>query len=122
MGRDPKPTDTNHTHKNHNRDSVAMENPWATTTTTTAMEPTTTPTPAPRRLSIDRPALEAAWDLSTGSGGSGEWADWLRRVSVELVRQSPSPVLRPCAGLAQVCVQAWVFHVCVKSMGGCAWV
>lgn len=86
-----------------------MENPWATAAaTTTIMEPTTTTIAAARgqrRLSIDRPALEAAWDLPSGGGGgggSGEWANWLRRVSVELVRQSPSPVLRPCAGLAQV--------------------
>jgi hypothetical protein len=81
--------------------------------------------PRHHHLTPDRPALDAAWTVpstttsgggsSTSGGGtstssssssasSNEWADWLRRVSVELVRQSPSPALRPCAGLAQVCV------------------
>jgi phosphatidylinositol kinase/protein kinase (PI-3 family) len=33
-----------------------------------------------------------------------DWSDWLRRFSVELLRESPSPALRSCAALAQVCL------------------
>ena len=30
-----------------------------------------------------------------------DWTEWLRRLSVELLKESPSPVLRSCQVLAQ---------------------
>ena len=52
-------------------------------------------------LSVGMQALESAWALS-GRATAIDLADWIRRLSMEFVRQSPSPILRPCAGLARV--------------------
>ncbi|CAN0487356.1 unnamed protein product, partial [Laminaria digitata] len=38
---------------------------------------------------------------TTGCTKRGDWTEWMRVVSVELLRQSPSRVLRPCAALAE---------------------
>lgn len=46
-------------------------------------------------------ALEPVWD-SSGYTTNSDWAEWIRRLSVELIRQSPSVILRPCSALAQV--------------------
>ncbi len=40
----------------------------------------------------------------------------MRNFSVELLRQSPSPALRECCKLAQVCIQAW--HTAAFFWGG----
>lgn len=112
-----------HIHKKTNRDGVTMEDPWAiepvTITTsssgsTLSSPPSKSRTATTKTLTIDSPALEAAWEppASNSSSSNGEWADWLRRVSVELVRQSPSPVIRPCAGLAQVHFMCCVSAIC----------
>ena len=31
-----------------------------------------------------------------------DWAEWMRHFSIELLKESPSPALRPCARLAQL--------------------
>ena len=34
-----------------------------------------------------------------------DWAEWMRHLSIELLKESPSPALRTCARLAQL--QVW---------------
>ncbi|KAJ2062155.1 phosphatidylinositol kinase- protein kinase tor1 [Coemansia sp. S146] len=51
------------------------------------------------RLYMDANVLCRAWAVGQ-SMAKGEWADWLAKFSNELVRQSPSPALRACYGLA----------------------
>ena len=33
---------------------------------------------------------------------AGDWVEWLRRVSIELLRHSPCPYIQPCAAIAEV--------------------
>ena len=44
--------------------------------------------------------LQRAWDVSQRSSRE-DWDEWLRRFSVQLLREAPSPALRACAELAQ---------------------
>ena len=46
--------------------------------------------------------LRRAWE-SSQRVTKDDWAEWMRNFSVELLRQSPSPALRACCELAQVC-------------------
>jgi FKBP12-rapamycin complex-associated protein len=55
----------------------------------------------PMPMSINMEALEAAWTL-TGKITMSDLVEWMRRLSIELIRQSPSPIIRPCAVLAKV--------------------
>ena len=50
---------------------------------------------------VNRQALETAWTLS-GRITSSDLIEWMRRLSIELIRQSPSPIIHPCAVLAKV--------------------
>jgi hypothetical protein len=52
-------------------------------------------------LGINHAMLFAAFNTA-GCTKAGDWTEWSRRVGVELLRQSPSILLRPCASLAQV--------------------
>ena len=52
-------------------------------------------------LRVEMPVLEAAWTLS-GRTTESDLKEWMRRLSIEFIRQSPSPILRPCAILAKV--------------------
>lgn len=45
--------------------------------------------------------LSQAWD-SRECNSREDWAEWMRGLSEELLKQSPSAVLRECHGLAQV--------------------
>ena len=45
-------------------------------------------------------ALETAWALS-GRTTASDIRDWMRRLSIEFLRQSPSPILQQCAALAK---------------------
>jgi hypothetical protein len=51
-------------------------------------------------LFVNQQQLSRAWDVSQRST-SGDWNDWMRRFSIELLRQSPSPCLRACSSVAQ---------------------
>jgi hypothetical protein len=53
------------------------------------------------RPQIDAQALRKAWETSNCTTRD-DWLEWMRRVSVELLRQSPSPSLRSCSGIAEV--------------------
>lgn len=46
------------------------------------------------------PALETAWALADRSNPSN-LIEWMRRLTIELIRQSPSPIIRLCATLAK---------------------
>jgi FKBP12-rapamycin complex-associated protein len=45
-------------------------------------------------------SLETAWALAKRNNASDLTA-WMRRLSIELIRQSPSPIIRPCVSLAK---------------------
>ena len=38
---------------------------------------------------------------ATGRVSKDDWSEWLRRLSIELLKESPSPALRSCWALAQ---------------------
>ena len=45
--------------------------------------------------------MKKAWETSQRSTAD-DWTEWMRRFSVELLRESPSPALRSCTSLAQI--------------------
>lgn len=45
-------------------------------------------------------ALESAWAF--GRNSANDLLDWMRRLSIELIRQSPAPIIRCCLILAKV--------------------
>jgi FKBP12-rapamycin complex-associated protein len=45
--------------------------------------------------------LKDAWSVN-GRTTSGDWNEWMRRFSLELLRQSPSPIIHSCKNLAEV--------------------
>lgn len=54
-----------------------------------------------RKLIVNESILQKAWDTSQRATKE-DWADWIRRFSVELLRESSSPALRACLPMAQV--------------------
>eukprot|EP01135_Chromosphaera_perkinsii_P003113 Nk52_evm2s236 gene=Nk52_evmTU2s236 len=54
-----------------------------------------------RKLHVNQQNLRRAWETSQRSTKE-DWSEWIRRLSVELLRESPSPALRSCASLAQI--------------------
>lgn len=54
-----------------------------------------------KKLSVNQEHLKRAWEVSQRSTKE-DWTEWMRRLSVELLRESPSPALRACHALAQV--------------------
>lgn len=54
---------------------------------------------ATKPLPVSQAHLKAAWEASQKSTRE-DWQEWIRRFSVELLKQSPSNALRSCAGLA----------------------
>ncbi|KAF8468992.1 armadillo-type protein [Kalaharituber pfeilii] len=55
----------------------------------------------PKKLPVNQQFLKNAWEASQKSTRE-DWQEWIRRFSVELLKQSPSHALRACAGLASV--------------------
>ncbi|KAH8049288.1 phosphatidylinositol kinase [Aureococcus anophagefferens] len=55
--------------------------------------------PSRQRLHVNQPNLQRAWDVSQRLTAD-DWNDWLRRLSLELLRESPSAALRSCATVA----------------------
>jgi FKBP12-rapamycin complex-associated protein len=51
-------------------------------------------------LPLNQMALKKAWATSQRSTRE-DWLEWIRRFSVELLRESPSPALRACLSLGQ---------------------
>ncbi|RLN57430.1 hypothetical protein BBP00_00007511 [Phytophthora kernoviae] len=63
----------------------------------------TTPAPSPPtnvRLHVNQQNLRRAWEASQRSTKE-DWMEWMRRFSIELLRESPSAALRSCCALAQ---------------------
>jgi FKBP12-rapamycin complex-associated protein len=56
----------------------------------------------PDKLSPNQENLRLAWETSTQRSIQDDWAEWMRRFSVEMLRESSSPALRACAALANV--------------------
>ncbi|KAF1328387.1 Phosphatidylinositol kinase, partial [Globisporangium splendens] len=54
-----------------------------------------------KSLPCDQKNLMKAWEASQ-RGTKEDWTEWMRAFSVELLRESPSPVLRACKELASV--------------------
>ena len=52
-----------------------------------------------KKLPVNQEHLKNAWEASQKSTPE-DWHEWIRRFSVELLRESPSHALRACAGLA----------------------
>ncbi|TGZ84962.1 FAT-domain-containing protein [Ascodesmis nigricans] len=55
----------------------------------------------PKKLPVNQQHLKNAWEASQRSTRD-DWQEWIRRFSVELLKQSPQHALRACAGLASV--------------------
>ncbi|GIL44136.1 hypothetical protein Vafri_1666 [Volvox africanus] len=53
------------------------------------------------KLTVNASVLRRAWE-SSHRVTKEDWAEWMRNFSVELLKESPSPSLRACYGLAQV--------------------
>ncbi|KAI9804847.1 MAG: hypothetical protein M1825_001216 [Sarcosagium campestre] len=54
-----------------------------------------------KKLPVNQQHLKNAWEASQKSTRD-DWQEWMRRFSVELLKESPSHALRACAGLAGV--------------------
>ncbi|GAB9472031.1 FKBP12-rapamycin complex-associated protein [Globisporangium polare] len=52
------------------------------------------------RLHVNQQNLRRAWEASQRSTKE-DWLEWMRRFSIELLRESPSAALRSCCALAQ---------------------
>lgn len=62
------------------------------------------PTPASEQkslLQINPGFLKHSWD-TTGRSTRDDWTEWFRRISVEFLKQSPSPAMRACADIAVI--------------------
>ncbi|KAJ3394190.1 phosphatidylinositol kinase- protein kinase tor1 [Entophlyctis sp. JEL0112] len=53
------------------------------------------------KVRINQRQLQRAWDVSEKATAE-DWAEWMRRFNVELLKESPSQSLRSCASLAAV--------------------
>jgi tetratricopeptide (TPR) repeat protein len=53
------------------------------------------------KATVDQDSLRRTWDTSTRSTRE-DWGEWMRHLSVELLKESPSPALRACHMLANV--------------------
>ena len=53
------------------------------------------------RLHVNQNALKQAWDSGQRST-KDDWSEWMRHLSVALLKESPSPALRACHTIAQV--------------------
>ncbi|CAH1240669.1 MTOR [Branchiostoma lanceolatum] len=53
-----------------------------------------------KKLHVSTSNLQKAWGASRRVS-KDDWMEWLRRLSVELLKESPSPALRSCWALAQ---------------------
>ncbi|KAF9162608.1 phosphatidylinositol kinase- protein kinase tor1 [Actinomortierella ambigua] len=51
------------------------------------------------KLSLNQAALQRAWDTQPRST-KDDWADWIRRLALELLKRSPSHALRSCLHMA----------------------
>ena len=50
---------------------------------------------------VNRQSLKQAWDVSQVSTKE-DWVDWIQKLSVDFMRESPSHALRACMNLVDV--------------------
>jgi FKBP12-rapamycin complex-associated protein len=55
-----------------------------------------------KRYKTESNVLKKAW-LASSLATKEDWHEWMRRLSLEFLKQSPFPALRTCVMLAQVC-------------------
>lgn len=53
-----------------------------------------------KKLPLSTTNLQRVW-AATRRVSKDDWLEWLRRLSIELLKESPSPSLRSCWALAQ---------------------
>ncbi|KAJ3212943.1 phosphatidylinositol kinase- protein kinase tor1 [Entophlyctis luteolus] len=56
------------------------------------------PIPA-KKFEVDMPRLKRSWDTAN-KATKADWMDWMRRLGIDLLRESPQPALRACSSLA----------------------
>ncbi|AAS53791.2 AFR420Wp [Eremothecium gossypii ATCC 10895] len=54
-----------------------------------------------RKLPVNQAVLKSAWDCSQ-QRTKEDWQEWMRRLSIQLLKESPSHALRACSGLAGI--------------------
>ncbi|KAH3678460.1 hypothetical protein WICMUC_001477, partial [Wickerhamomyces mucosus] len=62
-------------------------------------EPVEQPQPPPKKLPVNQQVLKNAWQCSQ-CRTKEDWQEWSRRLSVQLLKESPSHALRACSALA----------------------
>jgi FKBP12-rapamycin complex-associated protein len=55
-----------------------------------------------KKLPVNQFHLQKSWSVSHRSLAKDDWFEWIRRLGVELLKESPSHALRACGGLAGV--------------------
>ncbi|KNE54071.1 hypothetical protein AMAG_17616 [Allomyces macrogynus ATCC 38327] len=68
--------------------------PATTAATAMALDPI-------KKLPVNQQQLKKVWEASQQST-KDDWLEWMWRLSIELLKESPSPALRACASLASV--------------------
>jgi serine/threonine-protein kinase mTOR len=68
-----------------------------------------------KKLAVNQQHLKNAWEAATKSTRD-DWTEWMRRFSVELLRESPQQALRACTALASV------YHTVARSLFNSAFV
>ncbi|XP_004346781.2 TOR pathway phosphatidylinositol 3-kinase TorA [Capsaspora owczarzaki ATCC 30864] len=54
-----------------------------------------------KKLHVNQKNLKKMWEV-TQKSTKEDWTEWIRRFSVELLKESPSPALRSCSALSQI--------------------
>jgi FKBP12-rapamycin complex-associated protein len=57
--------------------------------------------PEQHRLMVNQQHLKQVWNTD-GVTSPADWRNWLKRLGLEFMRESPSQALRSCAALAEV--------------------
>ena len=57
--------------------------------------------PEQHRLMVNQQHLKQVWNTD-GITSPADWRNWLKRLGLEFMRESPSQALRSCAALAEV--------------------
>ena len=52
-------------------------------------------------MAVNQQHLKQAWDTSQVSTKE-DWVDWMRRLEIEFMKESPSHALRACMGLVEI--------------------
>ena len=53
------------------------------------------------KMTVNQQHLKSAWDISSVST-KDDWTEWMHRLSVEFMKESPSHALRACMSLVDI--------------------